>query len=166
MKANLIKRILAIGLALLGLVGAEAFAQATTATVTVNATVTKACRFQTSTATLVLQNDGGTLVDPSIATNATGSVPLTYRCTNGTAPLFDIDTSGTLTDPKVRVVTLTGAGSLPTQITVAGSGNGTGMGSGGDKTATVSGLINYTPDIESAAVGAYTKDVTITIQAQ
>ena len=166
MNAKLIKRIVVAGLALIGLVGAEAFAQATTATVTVNAQVNAACRFITGTATLTLANSGG-VIDPAVTSNATGNTTLTYRCTTGTLPEFDIDNSTTFADPKVRVVTLTsGANNLAAQITVAGTGAGSGMGGAGNKTANVSGLINYTPDIENAAVGAYTKDVTVTIQAQ
>lgn len=159
-----VKQILVVGLALMGFIAADAFAQATTATVTVNANVQKACRFITTTATMTIANSGA-IIDPATTSDATGTVNLSYRCSNTTAPAFDIDSSGAPLDPKSRVVTLTGAGNLPATITVTGGGPGTGMGSGQDKTATVDGLIAYTPDIENAAVGSYTKDVLITISA-
>ena len=163
MNTKLIKKFLVAGLALVALMAGEAFAQATTSVVTVNAQVNAACRFITGTATLTLANSGA-VIDPATASDATGNVNLIYRCTSGTNPGFDIDNSTVFADPKSRVVTLTGAGNLPATIRVTGGGPGSGMGGSGDKTAVVDGTIAYTPDIENAAVGAYTKDVTITIQ--
>jgi len=165
MSMRIFKNILVGALALLGFLAGGAFAQVgPTATITVNATVNATCRFQTITGTMTIANSGG-VIDPALGTNATGSIDLTYRCTTGTLPGFDIEGSTTFADPKIATVTLTGAGNLDAQITVAGSGAGTGMGGAGDKTATVSALITAA-NIDSAAVGAYSKNVLITIQAQ
>ena len=165
MNAKLIKRILVAGLALVGLISVEAFAQVgPNATVTVSATVNASCRFQTTTGNMTLANTGG-VIDPALGTDATGNINLTYRCTNGSLPEFDIDASGILSDPKMRTVTLTGAGNLDAEITVTGGGAGGGMGSGGDRTATVGGVITAA-NIDNATPGNYSKNVVINIQAQ
>lgn len=171
MNAKLIKRILFAGLALVGLLaGHTAFAQSQSATVNVSAAVPKACRFYTSgTPTLTVQHAATPgFIDPAeTALSATGSVNLTYRCQNTVLPLFDIDASGTYTDPKTRTVALTGPATINADITVTGGGAGTGLGAGGgnDKTAVVAADIppaNYA----TAVPGTYTKTVTIGITAQ
>ncbi|HXV12056.1 MAG TPA: hypothetical protein VD839_14750 [Burkholderiales bacterium] len=165
MNAKLIKRILIAGLALVGLVSVEAFAQVgPNATVTVSATVNASCRFQTLTGSMTLANTGS-VIDPALGTDATGNTTLTYRCTNGSLPEFDIDGSGTHADPKTRTVTLTGAGNLDASITVTGGGAGLGMGAAGNRTATVAGTITAA-NIDNATPGSYSKDVVINILAQ
>ena len=168
MSMRIIKNILVGALALLGLLAGEVFAQATSATVTVSAVVPKACRFYTSPAPMVIQHGGGE-IDPTSLTNATGSSTLSYRCSNGVSPQFDIDTSGTFASPKTATVNLVGAvtlANLPADITVTATGGaGTGLGAGNDKTATIGGLI--TPaNFGGAAPDTYSKTVTIDIQAQ
>ena len=153
---------------LLTLAASQAFAQSTSSAVTVTATVTGVCRFYTSTATLTLANSGA-LIDPSSATAATGTVNLTYRCTSGTTPLFDVDSTTTFSDPKTNpAITLTGPSTLTASVTVTGGGAGTGMGAGGgnDKTAVVSGTIAATGagGFQGAPPGVYSKVVTIDIQ--
>lgn len=164
MSIRIFRQVLLTMLALLGLVAGEAFAQSTTSTVTVSAVVPKACRFYTATANMSIGHGGGD-IDPTSGSNATGSVNLTYRCSNGDSPQFDIDTSGAYASPKTRTVTLTfGANNLNADITVTGGGAGTGLGAGNDKTAAVSGLI--TPaNFGGAVPGTYSKDVTVAIQA-
>jgi len=168
MSMRIIKNILVGALALLGLLAGEVFAQATSATVTVSAVVPKACRFYTSPAPMVIQHGGGE-IDPTSLTNATGSSTLSYRCSNGVSPQFDIDTSGTFASPKTATVNLVGAvtlANLPADITVTATGGpGTGLGGSENKTATIGGLI--TPaNFGGAAPDTYSKTVTIDIQAQ
>ena len=167
MSIKIFRNILVGALALLGLLAGEAFAQATSATVTVSATVPKACRFYSSPAPMTIQHSGG-LIDPVSVANATGTSTLNYRCTNTVLPRFDIDTSGTFASPKTRTVNLVGAVTLallPADITVTGTGGaGTGLGAGQDKTATIDGLI--TPaNFGGASPDTYSKTVTIGIEA-
>jgi hypothetical protein len=167
MTTTFLKRAL-LGLSLLlSLASAQAFAQSTSSAVTVTATVTGVCRFYTPTATLTLANSGA-VIDPSSAVAATGTVNLTYRCTSGTTPSFDIDATGTFADPKTNpAITLTGAllGTLTASVTVTGGGAGTGMGNvaGNDKTAVVSGTI-APASFATANPDTYSKIVTIDIQ--
>jgi len=165
MSMRILKNILVGALALLGLLAGEAFAQATSATVSVSAVVPKACRFYSGPASMTIEHSGG-LIDPTSGSNATGSTTLNYRCTNTVLPRFDIDSSGTFASPKTRTVTLTdGTNNMPADVTVtATSGAGTGLGAGQDKTATISGLI--TPaNFGSASPATYSKDVIIGIEA-
>jgi hypothetical protein len=153
---------------LLTLAASQALAQSTSSAVTVTATVNGVCRFYTPTATLTLANSG-IVIDPSSATAATGTVNLTYRCTSGTTPLFDVDATGAFASPKTNpAITLTGPGSLTASVTVTGGGPGTGMGAGGanDINAVVSGTIAAAGagGFAGAAPGVYSKVVTIEIQ--
>jgi hypothetical protein len=164
---RIFKNILVGALALVGLLAGEAFAQATSATVTVSAVVPKACRFYSSPAAMVIQHSGG-LIDPVSVANATGTSTLSYRCTNTISPQFNIDSDITWGSPKTRTVNLVGAvtaANLPADITVTATGGaGTGLGAGNDKTATIGGLI--TPaNFGAAAPDTYSKTVTIDIQA-
>jgi hypothetical protein len=167
MSTKIFRNILVGALALLGLFTGEAFAQATSANVTVSAVVPKACRFYSSPAAMVIQHSGG-LIDPVSVANAAGSSTLSYRCTNTVLPRFDIDTSGTFASPKTANVNLVGAvtlANLQASITVTATGGaGTGLGAGQDRTATIDGSI--TPaNFGGAAPDTYSKTVTIGIEA-
>jgi hypothetical protein len=167
MSMRIFKNILVGALALLGLLAGEAFAQATSANVTVSAVVPKACRFYTTPAAMTIQHSGG-LIDPTSVANATGTSTLSYRCTNTVSPRFDIDGSATFASPKTATVNLVGAvtlANLPADITVTATGGaGTGLGAGESKTATIGGLI--TPaNFGGAAPDTYSKTVTIAIEA-
>ena len=168
MSIKIFRNILVGALALLGLLAGEAFAQATSATVTVSAVVPKSCRFYSMPAPMTIQHSGG-LIDPTLGANATGTSTLNYRCTNTVLPRFDIDSSGTYASPKTATVNLLGpvtSANLPADITVTGTGGaGTGLGVGGDKPATITG--NITPaNFGGASPDTYSKTVTIDIQAQ
>ena len=165
MNKTWIKRILVVGLALIGFVAAEAFAQ-TTANVTVQANVVKGCRFDTTTATMTIANSGVN-IDPSNPADATGQVFLGYHCTNGTSPVFDINTSGSLSDPKgpVSIPFSTGPGPLSFDLTVTGDPSpGGGFGVPGARQATIDGFI-ANANLLAASVGAYSEVVVIEIQA-
>ncbi|MGQ0579295.1 MAG: hypothetical protein ACT4PQ_10355 [Betaproteobacteria bacterium] len=168
MNMKIIKHTLVAALALLGLLAGEAFAQATSANVTVSAVVPKACRFYSSPNPMTIEHSGG-LIDPVSGSNATGSSTLNYRCTNTVSPRFDIDTSGTFASPKSATVLLAGAlvpaNTVAADITVTATGGaGTGLGAGQNKTATIGGVI--TPaNFSGAAPDTYSKTVTIAIEA-
>jgi hypothetical protein len=167
MRIRLFKLFFLAMLAAPGLLAGNVFAQATSATVTVSAVVPKACRFYSSPGAMTIQHGGG-LIDPTSGSNATGSSTLSYRCTNGVSPRFDVDSSGTFTSPKTGTVNLVGAvtaANLPADITVTATGGaGTGLGGGQDKTATIDGSI--TPaNFGAASPDTYSKTVTVAIEA-
>jgi|GEM_PF-4840371 len=166
LKMKLIKGILAAGLALAGLLAGQAvYAQSTNASLTVSATIPKACRFYSTPANMTIEHSGG-LIDPLSTINATGSSTLNYRCMSGVSPEFDIDQSSSYASPKVANVTLTdGTNNLTAQITVTATGGaGTGLGGTEDKTATISGEI--TPaNFQAAVPSTYSKSVRVDIQA-
>jgi len=166
MKTNWIKQALLAGLAVAGLMaGQVVYAQASSATVTVTAVVSKACRFYSSPAPMTIQHSGG-VIDPLSLANATGQSTLNYRCQTGVDPRFDIDTSGTYASPKTATVVLSdGTNSLNADITVtATGGTGSGLGGGQDKVATIDGLI-APADFSVAPASTYSKVVTIAIEA-
>lgn len=162
---RIFKQFLLAMLALLGLIGAEAFAQVgPTANVTVTAQVVAACRFQTTTGSMTIANSGA-VIDPALGTQATGNTQLTYRCTNGTVPEFQIDGGGYAAAPTANV-TLQGvvpANTLVAQIDITSQGAGGGMGA--NRTADIDGTISAAA-IDAAAPDTYTKVVVIDIRAQ
>ena len=140
--------------AITGLVTAAPAMASDSRTVTVNATVIGVCKFFTASPVLDLSNTGsGSDIDPSSTTPATGSVPITYRCSNGQAPSFTVGGTVTLNN---------GGDSMVATITYTGGGNGTGMGSSQDKTLTVSGSIASTI-FEDKPIGLYTNTMTVGI---
>ena len=140
---------------ILAATGAQA---ADSATVTVNATITAVCKFFTSSPTINITNTGsGSNIDPSSATTASGNVPVTYRCTNGTTPVFTVPATATVTCGAC-----TGSPTMAPTITSANTGVGTGMGSGKDQTLTVTGQI-LQANFQNSPVGAYTGTMTVSV---
>ena len=138
---------------------------ADTATMAVTATVTGKCKFQSVGGLVFATPIAGTSIDPSEASNATGTATITYRCTNGTSATGL--TLGT-TSPnysgghRVAVVTGTGPYMAYTLATAGFTTAGTGFGAGNDKTGTVTGTI-LTATHQAAVAGTYTDSVSITI---
>jgi hypothetical protein len=123
-------------------------------TVTVNATIIGVCKFFTASPVLNISNTGsGSDIDPSDSNAATGSVPITYRCSNGQAPSFTVGGTVTLNN---------GGNSMVATITYSGGGNGTGMGASQNKTLTVSGEIAASI-FEDKPIGLYTNTMTVGI---
>lgn len=171
MKTNWIKQLLLAGLALVGLMaGQVVYAQSTSATINVSASIPKACRFWTSPANMVIATSGSVINswDPG---PATGTSSINYRCHTGVSPLFDIGNpttlSGTPANPKTVTVPLAaalGGPDLNADITVdaTGAGGGAGQGFGTDRTAAISGSI-LQADFSVAVPDNYSADVTIAI---
>jgi len=134
-------------------------AQATdSATVTVNATITAVCKFFTASPTVNITNTGsGSNIDPSSATAASGNVPITYRCSNGTTPVFTVPATATVTCGAC-----TGSPTMAPTISSANTGVGTGMGTGKDQTLTVTGQITQA-NFQNSPVGAYTGTMTVSV---
>jgi hypothetical protein len=122
--------------------------------VTVNATIVGVCKFFTASPVLNIRNTGtsGSDIDPSLSTTATGSVPIEYRCSNGTSPNFSIASS----------VTLTGAGSMIASLSSTNTGQGQGMGEGKGQTLTLTGSIAQA-EFQDKPVGAYSGPVVVSI---
>lgn len=133
-----------------------AHATGTTA-VTVNATVVPVCKFITRTATIAIRNTGtsGSNIDPSSATTATGSVNVTYRCTNRTTPVFAIPATATLTCSACA-----GTPTMPATITSTNTGNGGGFTV--NRTLRLTGSITQAV-FQNARAGAYTGTMTISV---
>jgi hypothetical protein len=128
------------------------------ATITVNATVTGVCKFFASSPVINLQNTGtGSNIDPSSTTPATGSVAVTYRCSNGTTPAFVVPATATVTCGAC-----TGTPTMAPTMTYTSGGAGTGMGSGKDKTLTVNGQITQA-NFENAVAGIYTGTMVVNV---
>jgi hypothetical protein len=128
-------------------------------TVTVNATVTGVCKFNSGQTPVVTVQTSGGVIDPSAAGPATGNTSVLYRCTNGTSPTFTV--------PATATVTCTTSGScgssaMTTTMTSAGGGAGSGMGSGQDKTLTVTGTLPASQYANSPA-GDYSGTITVSV---
>jgi spore coat protein U-like protein len=150
MKLN--KRILALGLAVAcASMGSVAFAGGSH-TITVNATVTGTCKFNTAASTIALA------VDPTATSSVTGTDNVLYRCTNGTVPGFTLTSSSTSSTTGGNLIQ--GAENFPYTFTSSGGGAGTGMGNlaANDKTLAVtvsvnqSGAANVTPGTYSDTI--------------
>jgi hypothetical protein len=144
-------RIAAIAVGVLGLVAAMPASASDNLTVTVNANVIGVCKFFLGPYTITVANSGSD-IDPSLATTATGTVNIEYRCSNGQSPTFTVPAS----------VTLGGAGSMDATISYTGGGAGTGMGSGQGKTLAVTGQIAQA-EFQNKPVGAYTNTISVLV---
>ena len=126
--------------------------------VTVNATVIGVCKFFTASPVINITNTGtGSNIDPSSATTATGNVAISYRCTNGTAPVFTVPATATVTCGACS-----GSPTMVPTISSTNTGAGTGMGTGNNKTLTVTGQI-VQANFQNAAVGTYTGSMTVSV---
>lgn len=128
--------------------------------VTVNATVVGVCKFFTSSPVLNITNTGtGSNIDPSLAGPATGSVDVTYRCSNGTTPSFTVPATATVTCTTSGTC---GSSTMVPTITSSNTGAGTGLGSGKDQTLTVNGQITQA-NYQNAQVGSYSGSMTVSV---
>jgi len=144
--------------AAVGVLASNAAQAADSVSVTVNATVIGSCKFFTAAPVVNITNTGvGSNIDPSSAITATGAVPITYRCSNGTSPTFTVPATATVT-----CAACTGTPTMTPTVTSANTGAGTGLGSGQDKTLTVTGTI-LQANFQNAAAGAYTGNITVSV---
>jgi spore coat protein U-like protein len=151
---------IALAIALMGAV--PAFAASTTHTLSVSATVTGNCRFNTAGPTTLTIATGGGVIDPSAAGPATGSVGVTFRCTTGTTSTITADDGLSSTGPGARRVKQ-GTSYMPYSLTLTNAAQmGTGHGAGQDKTVTVDASI-VAANYQNALAGAYSDTVVLTI---
>jgi hypothetical protein len=157
MRVSKLKAVL-FAAAAVGVLASSGAQAADSLSVTVNATIVGACKFFTAAPVVNITNTGtGSNIDPSSVTTATGNVPITYRCSNGTSPTFTIPATATVT-----CAACTGTPTMTPAITSSNTGAGTGLGSGQDKTLTVTGTI-LAAGFQNAAAGVYTGNITVSV---
>ncbi len=159
MKTRLTILALALG-GCLGITYAEA--ASTTHQLNVSATVHGSCKFSgPGPSTLTIANSGA-VIDPSLATDATGTVNIPFKCTKGTASSITSDNGLHASGTTKRVAS--GAELMPYALAYTGDVQaGTGFSSGvADLTLGVTGTIVFA-DHQNAVAGAYTDTVVLTI---
>ncbi len=157
-------RLTALSLAVAAVLGATAaLAASTRHTLTVSATVHGNCKFNLPGPTTLQIANSGAVIDPSIATNATGTANIPFRCTKGTSSSI-ADDGGQHNSGGLRHVALPGIDTMPYGLSYAGTDvqTGSGMGSGHDLTLAVTATI-LVADFENASAGAYSDSVVLTI---
>src|ERR1044071_8170786 len=100
-------------------------------TITVNATVSGTCKFNSASSTLNLT------LNPTASTTVTQTASVLYRCTKGTAPNFALASGSTSSATGGNLVN--GAESIPYTFSSAAGGAGTGVGAAHDNTLSVAG---------------------------
>jgi len=157
------RKLIALALAATGaLVSTSALAASTTHTLSVSATVTGNCKFNSAGPTTLTIATGGGVIDPSAAGPATGSVGVAFRCTTGTTSSIAADDGLNSTGPGARRVA-NGGNFMPYSLTLTNAAQvGSGFGAGQDKTLTVDGSITAA-NYQNATAGGYTDTVTLTI---
>ena len=140
-----------------------ALAATTTHTLTVTATVSGNCSFNTAGPTALNIATGAGVIDPSAAGPATGSASVTFRCTTGVTSAIAANDGVNATGPGARRVS-NGAGAfMPYSLLLTNAAQvGTGHGAGQDKTLTVDASITAA-NYQNATAGAYSDTVTLTI---
>ena len=139
-----------------------ALAASTTHTLSVSATVSGNCRFNTAGPTALTIATGAGVIDPAAVGPATGSATVTFRCTTGTSSAITADDGLNASGPGARRVSNGGA-FMPYSLSLTNAVQvGTGHGAGQDKTLTVDASITAA-NYANAAAGAYADTVTLTI---
>ena len=95
-------------------------------TVTINATVTGKCQFNTASSTIVLN------IDPAATTTITALGNILYRCTKGTTPVFALASTSTGSSSGGRLSA--GAEGFNYGYSSSGIAAGGGLGAGQDLT--------------------------------
>ena len=141
--------------------------------ITINASVTGVCKFQATTGTITLANSG-TVIDPSLATSATGSGSIVYNCTKGQVPAFTyavgagaltgtVPTSVVLTCPVANCPTGTDTMTANLVWTLPASTTGLGFSAAGNKTITLAPTVTQANFQDKTVGGPYTNTVTIAV---
>jgi spore coat protein U-like protein len=156
-------KLLLLALAASGtLIATPAFAASTTHTLTVSATVSGNCKFNTAGPTALTIATGAGVIDPSAAGPATGTANVTFRCTTGVTSAITGDNGLNFSGGSRRVKNGV-ANFMPYTLGMTNAAQvGTGHGAGQDKTVVVDASI-VAADYQNANAGAYTDTVTLTI---
>jgi len=141
--------------------------------ITINATVSGVCLFQSTTGTITVANSGA-VIDPSLATTATGSGSIVYNCTKGQVPTFQYAVGGgALGASQPATVTLScviancpaGADTMTANLTwtLPASTTGAGFSAAGNKTITLAPSVTQANFQDKTVGGPYTNTVTIAV---
>ena len=157
-------RLSVLALAIAGFIAMTcAEAASTTHTLSVSATVNGNCKFNGSGPTTLTIANSGAVIDPSIATDATGTVNIPFKCTKGTNSSLTSDDGLHYSGTSKRVAF--GTEMMSYALSYAGTDVqvGTGFSSGvADLNLAVTGTILFA-DHQNAAAGAYADTVVLTI---
>ena len=123
-------------------------------TVTVNASVTASCAFNSASSTISLT------LDPGQTTTVTQTAAVLYRCTKGTSPTFALSSGSTASATGGNLVN--GTESIPYTYSHTGGGGGTGRGIGHDRTLNVTVSVNQS-QAANVTPQVYTDTIAITI---
>ena len=138
---------------------------ADTGTLAVTAAVSGKCKFASVGALTFATPIAGTFIDPSEASNATGTANITYRCTTGTVATgltIGLTSPNYSAGHRVAVVSGTGPYMGYTLATAGFTQTGAGFGGAPLPAATVTGTILQATH-QAAVAGTYTDSVSITI---
>ena len=144
-------KLTAVALAIASTLSIPALAGSATHTLSVSATVTGNCKFNTAGPTALTIATGAGVIDPSAAGPATG-----------TSSAITADDGLNASGPGARRVK-SGAVFMPYSLTLTNAVQvGSGFGAGQDKTLTVDAQITAA-NYQNATAGVYTDTVTLTI---
>ena len=155
---------LTLALAAAGLMtGASVLAASTTHDLAVSAAVIGNCKFNAASGTTLTIANSGASIDPSVATDASGTADITYRCTKNTVASVGANDGLHSTGPAARRVRLgVTTNYMPYSLAAGANCAGTGLGHASDLTCTVTGGI-VVADFVAAPAGTYTDTVVLTI---
>lgn len=157
-------KLIIVAMAAAGMLGAlPASAASTTHTITVSASVTGNCKFNTAGPTTLTIANSGAAIDPSITGTATGSANVTFRCTTGTTSTIVANDGQNSPSAGVRRVKLDATNLMTYSLSLVNAAQvGSGHGAAGDKTVQVNASIADT-EYQNAMAGSYTDSVVLTI---
>lgn len=137
-------------------------AAADTQSLSVTANVMGVCKFNSGQSPVLNLANLGTDIDPSSGTNATGSVNVLYRCTNGTTAAVDKAVTGS----RSLAGSGTAAGETMTytlSFTSGDTGTGSGFGAAGSPITLVVGGTITPANFEGKKAGPYAETVTLSV---
>lgn len=149
--------------AALAFAGAASAADSTT--LAVSAIVQGVCKFSGTPTAMAITSPSVAYLDPTLASNGTGTSTVSYKCTKTTSPTLTV--GGTTTSPYTAtgVSQLSSGGATPTYIpfSIAWGALGAGTGfSGAASTVTLTGTVLNT-DYVNANAGTYNASVALSI---
>lgn len=127
-----------------------------TRTVQVTATVKGSCRFDST------PNINFGELDPSLATDRTQAVDVTFKCTKGVTYTLTVGNGLNFSGGKNRMKAASGPDFIPYDVTPKSLG-GTGKGFGATDTINIRGTVSG-PDYQNVSAGSYADTVTLSIQ--
>lgn len=144
---------------------AGAASAADNATLAVSATVQGVCKFSSAPTAMSITSPALAYLDPTLASNGSGTSTVSYKCTKNTAPTLSV--GGTTTSPYNATGTsgLSSGGATPTYIPFSIGWGGLTAGAGfaaAASTVTLTGTV-LNSDYIGAAAGTYNASVALVI---